>query len=230
MCLPHPILPLLSQGDRAQLPDSLPLGEGIREPGHLWDRAFGDLDQPHPGLSWREERRLQICLFLPVLCDSGAPPFQPHLLTPKRKEALTIATQHLPRASISPVGACSRTWSLAWGTQDGRDPELAGLLLCTLTPSLPLHCSPTAMNAGLPPQIERKAATPVKAPGRIRSRTGPGVLARMAPPVPSVTSSLGASRPRQVAGLGVHGMAQPAPKMPGTWAVWLRVPARDRAP
>lgn len=84
----------------------------------------------------------------------------------------------------------------------GETPELAGLLLCTLTPSLPLHCSPAALNVGLPPQIERKAAMLVKAPGRIRGRTGPGVLARMAPPVPSVTSSLRASRYRQVAGPG----------------------------
>lgn len=152
MCLPHPILPLLSQGDRAQLPDSLPMGEGIREPGPLWDRTSGDLDQPHPGLSWREERRLQICPFLPVLCDSGAPPFQPHLLIPKRKEALTIAAQHLPRPSISPVGACSRARSLAWGMQGGRDPRASW--------APPLHSDPLPAFALLPGSDECWPSSP----------------------------------------------------------------------
>lgn len=169
--------------------------------------------------------RGQIHAFLPVLCDSGAPPPQPHLLTPKRKAAFTIAAQRLPRESVPSERAAEHgAESLAWGMQGEERPPKpvsrgsgrAGLL-CAVTPSLPLHCSPAAMNAGLPPQIEGTAATLAKAPGRIRDNTGPGMLARMGPPGLSVTPSLGVSRPRQVSGPGVQGMAQPAPKISGTW-------------
>lgn len=61
-------------------------------------------------------------LLLPVLCDSGAPPPQPHLLTPKRKEAFTIAAQRLPRESVPWEPAAEHgAESLAWGLQGERD-------------------------------------------------------------------------------------------------------------
>lgn len=236
MRLPHPILPLLSGIELSSL--TLTMGEGSGEPSHLWGRASGDFDLPHPGFSWREERRGQIHAFLPVLCDSGAPPPQPHLLTPERKEAFTIAAQRLPRESVPWEPAAEHgAESLAWGMQGERPPKSvsrgsgrAGLLLCALTPSLPLHSSPAAMNAGLPPQIEGTAATLAKAAGRMRENTGPGRLAWMAPPGLSVTPSLGVSRPRQVSGPRGAGDGTASPKDVRNMAVWLRVPAADRTP
>lgn len=137
------------------------------------------------------------------------------------------------------MGACSQAWSREPGMGHAgweRPPKpvsrgsgRAGLL-CALTPSLPLHCSPAAMNAGLPPQVEGTVAPLAKAPGRIRENTGPGTLARMAPPGLSVTPSLGVSRPRQVSGPRGAGDGTASPKDFRNMAVWLRVPAADRTP